>query len=350
MRFNLDGSDLLDGGAGADALTGGFGNDTYVVDNAGDVVTELANAGDDLVKSSIDWTLGANVEHLMLTGTTAVVARGNELGNLVRGNAGANLISGGAGNDNLEGGGGIDVLEGGSGIDVLRGSIANALLNGGADNDTLWGGNGSELYIGGTGNDSINPFSGYDILAFNRGDGQDVVAASTGADNTISIGGGIRYSDLAFRKSANDLILDTGAGEQITLQGWYAAAANKSVVNLQMIEEAAADFNAVSTDPLLNNRIEQFNFAGLAGRFDQALAATPTLTSWSLTNALLDFHIGESDTAALGGDLAYQYGRNGSLSTVGLTAAQGMLGSASFGSAPQALLSPASLQVGVALV
>jgi len=349
MRFNLDGSDVLDGGAGADTLTGGFGNDTYVVDNAGDLVTELANGGDDLVKSSIDWTLGANIEHLMLTGTTAVAARGNELDNLIRGNASTNLIVGGAGNDCLEGGGGIDVLDGGSGNDVLRGSITNALLSGGAGNDTLWGGNGSEFYIGGNGNDSINPFSGLDIIAFNRGDGRDAIAASTGADNTISIGGGIRYRDLAFRKSANDLILDTGAGEQITLQGWYAAAANKSVVNLQMIEEAAADFDAASADPLLNNKIEQFNFAGLAGRFDQALAATPTLTSWSLTNALLDFHIGDSDTAALGGDLAYQYGKAGSLAAVGLTAAQGILGSASFGSAPQALLPQSSLQVGVAL-
>ena len=36
---------MLDGGAGADTMTGGLGNDTYVVDNVGDVVTEAANAG-----------------------------------------------------------------------------------------------------------------------------------------------------------------------------------------------------------------------------------------------------------------------------------------------------------------
>ena len=35
----------LDGGAGADIMTGGAGNDTYVVDNAGDVVTEAAAGG-----------------------------------------------------------------------------------------------------------------------------------------------------------------------------------------------------------------------------------------------------------------------------------------------------------------
>lgn len=36
--------DYLDGLAGADTMTGGFGSDTYVVDNVGDVVVEMADA------------------------------------------------------------------------------------------------------------------------------------------------------------------------------------------------------------------------------------------------------------------------------------------------------------------
>ena len=114
-----------------------------------------------------------------------------------------------------------------------------------------------------------------------------------------------------------------------------------------MIEEAAADFNATSTDPLRNKKIEQFNFAGLATRFDQALAANPGLTSWALTSALTEFHLSGSDTAALGGDLAYQYGKSGTLAGIGLTAAQGILANAQFGSASQALLTPAGLQEGL---
>ena len=62
------GNDILNGGAGADAMQGGAGNDTYLVDNVGDVVTENASEGTDLVQSSVSFTLGANVDNLTLTG------------------------------------------------------------------------------------------------------------------------------------------------------------------------------------------------------------------------------------------------------------------------------------------
>lgn len=189
---------------------------------------------------------------------------------------------------------------------------------------------------------------GADIIAFNRGDGQDIVNASTGADNTLSLGGGIRYTDLSFSKSANDLMLSLGNAEQITLKDWYATSANnKSVLNLQMIAEAMADFDSTSSDPLRNNKVETFNFGGLADRFDQARAADASLTSWSLTNGLLDFHLGGSDTEALGGDLAYQYGKTGTLAGLGVTPVQSVLSHAQFGTTPQALQPLATLQEGL---
>ncbi|MBI5898513.1 MAG: RTX toxin, partial [Rhodocyclales bacterium] len=55
------GNDILNGAAGADRLIGGAGNDSYTVDNVGDVVTESAGEGVDIVNSAIGYTLGANV-------------------------------------------------------------------------------------------------------------------------------------------------------------------------------------------------------------------------------------------------------------------------------------------------
>ena len=60
-------------------MAGGAGNDTYIVDNTGDVVTEAANAGTDLVYSSVTYTLTANVENLTLTGSSNINGTGNTL-------------------------------------------------------------------------------------------------------------------------------------------------------------------------------------------------------------------------------------------------------------------------------
>ena len=71
-----DAANILNGGAGGDTMTGGAGDDNYIVDNEGDIVVETAGNGIDLVRSSIDHVLRANVENLALTGS-AVSATGN---------------------------------------------------------------------------------------------------------------------------------------------------------------------------------------------------------------------------------------------------------------------------------
>ncbi|RLJ61449.1 putative Ig domain-containing protein, partial [Sulfurisoma sediminicola] len=111
-------NDLLDGLAGADDMSGGEGSDAYVVDNAGDLVTENPDEGTDGVRSAIAYTLPDNVENLTLTGSSNVNGIGNGADNVILGNAGANRLEGLGGNDSLDGGAGADVLIGGSGDDA----------------------------------------------------------------------------------------------------------------------------------------------------------------------------------------------------------------------------------------
>jgi len=99
------GNDLLDGGAGTDKMTGGSGNDIYVVDSTSDTVVEDAGGGIDLVRASVAYTLGSNVENLELTGSADLAGTGNELNNLISGNAGSNVLNGKAGTDSMDGGG-----------------------------------------------------------------------------------------------------------------------------------------------------------------------------------------------------------------------------------------------------
>jgi trimeric autotransporter adhesin len=361
ILFGTSFDDTLNGGASYDLMSGGNGNDTYVVDNTMDMVLECANQGVDRIQSSVTYTLGDNLENLTLTGISAINGSGNSLSNVLFGNAAENtltagagndLLNGGAGNDFLKGDGGNDVLEGADGNDTLSDIVGNNLFNGGAGTDSLSGNSGNELFIGGTGNDIINTGSGADVIAFNQGDGQDVLMAPStgsgqaGADNTISLGGGINYVNLTMSKSGKNLILNTGNGDQITLQNWYVNAKNHSVANLQVVLDNAT-FNPASVDTLLNHQVQTFDFAALAASFDQARAANPTLTAWSLTDALLTAHLAGSDTAALGGDLAFQYGQNNSLAGMGLTSAQTVMDDASFGTAAQTLKPLNELQVGV---
>ncbi|MDV2998691.1 MAG: hypothetical protein N5P05_000297 [Chroococcopsis gigantea SAG 12.99] len=212
------GDDLMDGGTGNDNLMGGIGNDTYIVDSSGDVVTEVASAGIDTVKSSISYTLTSNVENLLLTGAGAINGTGNTLNNSITGNGANNVLNGGAGNDTLVGGAGNDtyivdslgdvVTEAASaGIDTVKSSISytltsnveNLLLTGaGAINGT---GNTLNNSITGNGaNNVLNGGAGNDNLV--GGVGNDTLGGSLGTDTLTGGVGGI---------NSDRFVFDTGA-------------------------------------------------------------------------------------------------------------------------------------------
>ncbi|MDB5666382.1 Calx-beta domain-containing protein [Cypionkella sp.] len=122
------GNDTLDGGIGRDVMFGGAGDDTYRVDDVGDLVSEMTIAGQDdggidTVNSSISYTLGAFLEKLVLVGSAAADGAGNALDNNIKGNDANNVLFGDGGADTIYGYDGDDVLIGGSGRDYYTGGL-----------------------------------------------------------------------------------------------------------------------------------------------------------------------------------------------------------------------------------
>jgi Ca2+-binding RTX toxin-like protein len=144
----LAGDDIIRSGAVLPGeFYGGLGNDTYVITRQ-DTIVENPGEGIDTIRTTLnDYTIPANVEDLVFTGTGAFAGHGNTLNN---------HITGGAGRDRLEGGDGNDTLMGGDGDDVLDGG------NGG---DTMDGGLGNDTYIS-DGLDSINDAGGVDTIVY----------------------------------------------------------------------------------------------------------------------------------------------------------------------------------------
>jgi Ca2+-binding RTX toxin-like protein len=182
------GNDTLDGGVGNDTMTGGTGNDVYVVESIGDQVLETSTSSSeiDLVKSSISYLLGNNVENLELLGIDHLTGTGNSLNNKITGNSGNNNLAGNTGNDTLGGNEGNDTLLGEIGNDSLEGGIGDDILDGGDGNDTLRGGDHNDSLNGGVGNDSLDGGLGIDTL--NGGLGNDIYVVDNSQDVVITSG------------------------------------------------------------------------------------------------------------------------------------------------------------------
>lgn len=176
------GNNILDGGRGGDRMTGGLGDDTYIVDQAGDIVIEAKDGGHDTVRASIDYDLaGRYIEDLELL-DGAANGSGNSLVNRITGSIANNVLDGRGGADTLIGGLGNDRYivdnEGdraielvGQGTDTVFASvnfslagqyIENLTLTGSADingvgnslANILIGNGGKNVLTGGKGNDT----------------------------------------------------------------------------------------------------------------------------------------------------------------------------------------------------
>jgi Ca2+-binding RTX toxin-like protein len=299
-------ANILDGMWGADTMVGGKGNDTYLVDDVDDSVVEVLNEGKDLVKSTLSYVLGANVENLILLGDKSahIDGTGNELANSITGNDGNNRLDGSAGNDILTGGkgddtyvvdsigdkvvealanatGGIDTVEssitfslatlanvdhltltgsahingtGNTLANTIAGNDGNNTLDGGAGNDTLTGGKGDDTLVGGLGDDKLEGGEGADVLQGGAGnDHLHVVDLSI-----AQVDGGAGTDRLHFDLSGNIDLGDFDGNPSTTQLG--------KIVGIEVLDFDNGAANAVTlhlTD-LLDMNVKNNNVDGVA--------------------------------------------------------------------------------------
>jgi Ca2+-binding RTX toxin-like protein len=252
--LGLDGLDLLDGGKGADYMDGGEGDDTYIVDNIGDIVRDSGSSAFDLVRTTITYSL-ANlpaIEVLTLAGKAAINGTGNNSNNSIIGNSGANKLAGVAGDDNLTGAEGNDTLDGGVGNDSMLG---------GAGNDTFIVDSKLDTAEGFTGTDTV--FSSVSFTLADDVENLVLTNDTLGSPAGYLFGTGNKLNNRITGRGGSDALAGDAGND--TLDGGLGADALNGGAGADLMIGGAGDDEYTVDDK--GDRVQE-SIAGSAGGID----------------------------------------------------------------------------------
>lgn len=230
--YGRDGDDILEGGTGADALVGDGGRDTASYEHSKDWVYVDLQSGTTSGGDAIGDTF-SSIENLT----------GSRFDDDLRGDASDNSLRGLDGDDYFAMSEGFDTIEGGAGLDTFDGSAASGPLTiyydpgyyyeydpyygypyqvytgpagtyassptatsaldgieyfiGSAWNDSVAGSDADEVFEGRGGNDYLYGGTGSDTYVLGRGDGADSVSDDSSSMNSLRLGAGINWRDVA---------------------------------------------------------------------------------------------------------------------------------------------------------
>jgi YD repeat-containing protein len=349
-RGNSDAANLITGNSGHDTLTAGSGQDTLVsgsatqtliggagvdefdINNSGDVIQLAGHSGtNDVVVSSVSYTLTAAVGTLSLTGSANLTATDAYGFATIEGNAGQDTLIGGSGSDTLIAGSGIDTMVAGTGAntfvvndsadvivatsssshsDVVDSSVSFTLpqyldkliLTGAADCVATGNADASNYIQGNAGNDRLVAGSGNDTLV--AGTGVDTLVAGSGTDlldgtagDTYELQAGFGNAHLVTESGSANVRFDAGiAPANLTLGVTFDSAGDPALT----IRDGSG---TATLDGAFAGSIGQFEFADGSNLSLSQLMAAATVQSSTLAgasgNLILD---GAAGTTINGGD------------------------------------------------
>lgn len=306
LAFQDDGSIVVSGAAGNDALVVRFVDEPIVtppatpvfVDVNGNLVVPSTSGNDTFVVTAqidgihvnyngVDSGAFSFSGHIIISGgdgadsitvdpavTIAAVVDAGAGNDTVAGGGGDDLIDGGINNDSLSGGAGADTLLGGDGNDLANGNAGNDLIDGGAGVDGLGGAEGSDIVLGGAGLDIVSGGAGRDLLF--GGTESDLILGD--ADEDVIIGGSTSLSVAqlqAVRAEWNGAgtyaqrvsALQGGAGVNLIVSGAGTNVFDDGAIDL-LVGGAANDWFLVNLDGSIVSRDLILDRAGSEVRTD----------------------------------------------------------------------------------
>jgi Ca2+-binding RTX toxin-like protein len=190
------------------------GNDTFIVSYAGDSITEAAVSTSSLVKSSITFTLGTNLNNLTLMGSGNISGTGNA--------AGGNVITGNTGNDVLSDNSGTaaDTLIGNSsaGHDTfVVHNLSDLVSEAGTSNANLVQAYGTFSVASVSGINKLTLMgAGTGLTATGNNGGDTITDSTTGAGHNILVSGTGVDNLVDNSTNGNDTFIVNNAGDTIT--------------------------------------------------------------------------------------------------------------------------------------
>ena len=230
------GNDTLNGGTGNDTLTGGAGADVFVYGKNGgdDVITDYAIEDKIHIQSAkVSNVKTSNTDVILTVGNGKITVKGGK-GKLITyvDSTGINYYPEATDKNVVVQGDTVNLLKNyteetfnaNNNIKTINASPVSQdlIITGNSGANVILGGFGHDTIIGGKNNDTLYGGDGDDVFVYDNGDGNDLIV-DYGAGDKISLASGsvkssaVKGDDYIFTVGANKITIKNGANKSITV-------------------------------------------------------------------------------------------------------------------------------------